>query len=116
MPPASRASSPSRAARQRREALAKANEIRRARAALKQALASGGLQASEALTGGDSRTDGMAVGELVRAQRGIGRERSRRLLARLGISESRPVGQLTGRQREALASELSRRESARAAA
>lgn len=87
-------------------ALARANEIRVARAELKRRIAEGELEAGEVILDPPSAASSWSVGELLVSQRGWGAARCRRFLARSQISERKPVGELTQRQRRVLASEL----------
>lgn len=89
---------------QEMEALANANRIRLARAALKREIAAGRTSVAEVM---HSETpdwlERMAVGELVRATRRMGPSKSTPLLRRVPVSESQQVGRLTERQRRVLA-------------
>lgn len=93
---------------QRQEALARANEIRFARADLKRELREGRLSLADALE--DEATQKMTVFDLLRAQHRYGPERIRRKLTTAAnlIGSSRPVpehksiGDLTDRQKRAL--------------
>jgi hypothetical protein len=82
-------------------ALARANEIRMARAELKRQIA-----AAEVILDPPSSARRWSVGELLVSQRGWGATRCRRFLARSQISERRTIGELTERQRHLLAAEL----------
>ncbi len=93
---------------QRREALAKAAAVRRARAEIKADLSDRRLNVSELL----DRTDdplvgGMKVSAMLSALPGIGKKRTSRIMESVGILENRRLRGLGKRQREALIRELS---------
>lgn len=84
---------------QHMQALDRANVVRLARADLKRAVQAG-LPIRQALDPEfSSEAQSMPIFELLRSQRLWGKHRARRLLQDLGISESRPIGVLTPRQR-----------------
>lgn len=87
-------------------ALARANEVRLARAALKRRIAAGDLCVAQVILDSPWEAESMAVADLVESQRRWGRARCRRVLATVPVSESKPVGSLTERQRHALAGAL----------
>jgi hypothetical protein len=87
-------------------ALARANEIRMARAELKRQIADGEVDAADVILDPPLAARSWSVGELLVSQRGWGATRCRRFLARSHISERRRVGELTDRQRNLLAGEL----------
>ena len=91
---------------QHMQALAHANEIRLARAALKRSIAAGQVGAAEVVRECPSEVESMTVGELLRSQRRWGRTRARKFLFSLALNENRQLGRLTARQRDVLASEL----------
>ena len=91
---------------QHMRALAHANEIRLARAALKRSIAAGEVEAAEVVRECPSEVESMTVGELLRSQRRWGRTRARKFLFSLALNENRELGRLTARQRDVLASEL----------
>ena len=97
------------AAPQHMRALAHANEIRLARAALKRSIASGSEQAASVVRACPREAETMTVGELLRSQRRWGRTRSRKFLLSLALNENRQLGRLTDRQRRVLAAELEAR-------
>lgn len=96
---------------QHMQALAHANRIRLARAALKRAIAAGDLAASEVIRTCPSEVETMSVSELLRAQGRWGRTRTRKFLSAVALNENRELGRLTERQRSLLATELDRRAS-----
>ncbi len=93
---------------QRRQALAKAANVRKGRAEIKADLSDRRLTVTELL----DRTDdplvgGMKVSSVLSALPGIGAKRSQRLMENVGILENRRLRGLGKRQREALIRELS---------
>jgi hypothetical protein len=91
---------------QRLRALEHANAIRLARAELKRRIADGEISAAEVILGCPDEAARWTVGELLRAQRRWGTTRCRKFLERNSISEIKPIGALTPRQRRVLAAEL----------
>jgi hypothetical protein len=91
---------------QRMQALQRANEVRRARAAVKQLIASGKLSVIDAIVRYSSEIERMAVIELLLSQRNWGYARSRGLLMAVPLSEAKTVGAMTARQRSLLAALL----------
>lgn len=87
-------------------ALARANRVRLARAALKRNIAAGDTTVAEILTEVPEEVESMAVADLLACQRRWGVTRCRRFLAGSMISETRLVGTLTERQRHELARRL----------
>ena len=84
---------------QHMQALAHANEVRLARAALKRSVASGEVEAAEIVRDCPWQVESMTVGELLRSQRRWGRTRARKFLFSLALNENRELGRLTARQR-----------------
>jgi len=91
---------------QHMQALAEANRVRLARAALKRAVLGGDLDTAEVVRECPWEVETMTVGELLRSQRRWGRTRTRKFLDSMQLSENRELGRLTLRQRSLLASEL----------
>lgn len=91
---------------QRIRALERANQVRRARAALKQRVARGQVAAAEVILICPAEADRMPISELLGSQRGWGDVRCRALLNRASVRENKPIGSLTERQRVSLASLL----------
>jgi hypothetical protein len=87
-------------------ALARANEIRMARAELKRQIAEGEIEVAEVLLDPPFAALSWSVGELLVSQRGWGATRCRRFLNRNHVSERKPIGELTERQRRVLAGQL----------
>ena len=101
---------------QHMRALARANEVRLARAALKREIAAGNRSALEVVRDVPWEAESMAVGELLAAQRRWGKARSRKLINSAGLKETKEVGSLTERQRRILAAELEAKAQSRAVA
>jgi hypothetical protein len=91
---------------QHMRALAHANEIRLARAALKRAIKAGNMTAAEIVRGCPSEVSTMTVSELLCSQQRWGRARARKFLSPLAVSENRELGRLTERQRSEMARRL----------
>ena len=91
---------------QRLRALERANEIRLERAALKRRIAAGEVSAAEVILDPPKAAESWSVGDLLMSQRRWGTTRCRRFLARNGITETKPIGTLTDRQKCLLADSL----------
>jgi hypothetical protein len=89
--------------------LAKANEIRLARAGLKRELAAGACSAASLLLD-EPRPEAKnwSVGEMLASQRRWGETRARKFLSHYQISEAKAIGSLTERQKRMLADALAR--------
>ena len=85
------------------QALQRANEVRLARAGLKRRVASGELSVAEVLLGSHWEAENMTISDLLMSQRRWGHTRCRKLLMQVPVSENKPVGKMTERQRRALA-------------
>lgn len=85
-------------------ALQRANEVRLARATLKRRVAEGEVSVAAVVLTIPVEAEGMAVADLLMCQRRWGRARCRKLLSAVPLSETKPLGSLTERQRRALAS------------
>ena len=83
-------------------ALARANEVRLARAALKRQVASGERDVTAVVAELPWEAHSMALAELLCSQRRWGRARSRKLLNSVGLSEGKRLGTLTERQQRLL--------------
>lgn len=92
---------------QRLQALERANEIRLARAALKRQIAYGAISAADVILDPPTEAGSWAIAELLLSQRRWGDTRCRKFLLHNQISETKPVGALTDRQRRLLAQQLS---------
>jgi hypothetical protein len=88
------------------QALARANRVRLARAALKRAVAAGERRVAEIILESPWEADSMSISELLSAQRRWGRTRSRKFLSELALSENKRLETLTRRQRLLLAAAL----------
>ena len=88
------------------EALARANEVRLARAALKRDITAGRRPITEVITESPWEAESMSLSELLCSQRRWGRARSRKLLSSTALSEGKRVGSLTERQRRLLVAAL----------
>jgi hypothetical protein len=95
------------------QALAYANRIRLARAALKREVRSGDSDVADVVRSCPFEVETMTVSELLRSQQRWGRTRSRKFLASLALNENRQLGRLTDRQRQMLARELERKSASR---
>jgi len=84
-------------------ALARANQVRLARAALKRRVAIGEIEAADVILDSPWEAESMAVADLLMSQRRWGQNRCRKLLCQIPMSESKTVGSMTDRQRRALA-------------
>jgi hypothetical protein len=91
---------------QRLQALARANKVRLARAGLKRRIADGDVTAADVILACPEEASSWSVGELLMSQRRWGINRCRKFLARNQISEIKPIGTLTERQRRLLAAQL----------
>jgi len=90
-------------------ALAQANKVRLARAALKRAIARGEVDPSDVVREASWETESMTIAELLTSQRRWGRTRTRKFLMPLSLNENKQLGTLTERQRRILAAELAAR-------
>lgn len=88
---------------QHMRALAHANQIRLARAALKRTIKAGTASVADVVRDCPSEVETMTVSELLGSQRRWGRTRVRKFLIPLAVNENRELGRLTIRQREELA-------------
>jgi len=91
---------------QRMRALERANQLRRARAALKRQVARGQVAAADVILTCPDEATHMPICQLLASQRGWGEVRCRAFLNRISLREDKPVGSLTERQRLAIASLL----------
>ena len=91
---------------QHMQALAYANRIRLARAALKRAIARGERGVADIVRECPMETQSMTLAELLTSQRRWGRTRARKFLNGLALSENKELGSLTQRQRLLLCAEL----------
>ncbi|MDQ3630079.1 MAG: hypothetical protein M3417_02125 [Actinomycetota bacterium] len=89
-------------------ALARANEVRLARAELKRRVHDGDVSAAEVVLDAPWEAERMTVANLLMSQRRWGRTRCRKLLQGIPMSESKTIGTMTDRQRRAIATALER--------
>ena len=94
---------------QHMQALARANEIRLARAAVKRSVAREETAAARVVRECPWECETMTLAELLTSQRRWGRTRTRKFLFNLGLSENKRLGTLTERQRALLVEELQAR-------
>ena len=92
----------------RLRALEQANHVRHVRSVLKAHVADGQITAAEVILACPAEANGMPIAQLVATQRGWGHARSAAFLAEVSISDKKPIGSLTKRQRQNIASMLSR--------
>jgi len=92
---------------QHMRALARANEVRLARAELKRRIGSGQVSVAEVVLDSPWEAESMTIADLLMSQRRWGTTRCRKLLQAIPMSENKPVGSMTERQRRALAALLS---------
>lgn len=94
---------------QHMQALARANRVRLARAALKRSIARGEVDVAEVIRECPWETESMSLAELLSSQRRWGRTRVRKFLQGLALNENKRLATLTSRQRALLLSELEHR-------
>ena len=95
---------------QRREALVKAAEARKARAEVKDQLKNGRLALKDLLTRQSDNVVGkMKVSAVLESLPGVGKVRARKLMERLDISSSRRVRGLGAKQKESLMAEFAKK-------
>lgn len=94
---------------QHMQALAHANEIRLARAALKRAIKAGNLHAADIVKDCPDEVATMTASELLCSQQRWGRARARKFLVPMSVNENRELGRLTERQRVEMARRLESR-------
>jgi hypothetical protein len=99
-------STPRRGTSQCMQALARANEVRLARAALKRDISAGRREVTEVVLDSPWEAESMSLSELLCSQRRWGRARSRKLLSSIALTEGKRIGTLTDRQRRILAAAL----------
>jgi hypothetical protein len=91
---------------QHMQALAQANRVRLARAELKRQVAEGEATVAEIVLACPWEAESMAIADLLLSQHRWGRERCRRFLGSIRISETKTIGSMTERQRNELAMKL----------
>jgi hypothetical protein len=110
MPPLSIAPAPNSSDPQHLQALARANQVRLARAALKRSIACGDRSVAAVIAEAPWESETMSISELLAAQHRWGRTRSRKFLSSLGLTENKRLATLTPRQRDLVATALQARE------
>jgi hypothetical protein len=88
------------------QALARANEVRLARAALKRDVSAGRRKVTAVVLDSPWEAESMSLSELLCSQNRWGRARSRKLLSSIALNEGKRVGTLTDRQRRILVAAL----------
>jgi hypothetical protein len=91
---------------QHMRALQQANRVRLARAELKRQVSENETTVAEVVRSVPWEAESMAIAELLMSQHRWGRQRCRRFLAAIPMSETKTIGSMTDRQRDALASLL----------
>lgn len=91
---------------QHMRALAQANRVRLARAELKRQVAEGEASVAQIVLNRPWEAESMAIADLLVSQHRWGRERCRRFLASIKMSETKTIGSMTDRQRNELATKL----------
>ena len=91
---------------QRLRALERANQVRLARAELKRRIADGDASVADVLLNPPQEALSWAVGDVLMSQRRWGATRCRKFLFHHHITETKPLGTLTERQRRLLAGQL----------
>ena len=87
-------------------ALARANEVRLARAELKRRVTDNETTVAEVILDAPWEAETMAIADLLVSQRRWGHTRCRKLLQGIPMSETKTVGSMTDRQRQAVAEAL----------
>jgi hypothetical protein len=88
------------------QALERANAVRLARAALKRGVAAGEICVADIILDVPWEAESMTVADLLTSQRRWGHTRCRRFLQSIPLSETKTVGSMTERQRQAAAALL----------
>ena len=97
-------------------ALERANAVRLARAELKRRIAAGDLTVAEVVLACPWEAESMTIADLLLSQRRWGHTRCRRFLQSIPLSETKTVGSMTERQRQAAAALLAQQTGADAPA
>ena len=92
---------------QHMRALARANRVRLARAELKRRVSEGEITVADVVLECPWEAESMAVVDLLMSQRRWGHTRCDRVLSAIPMSETKTIGSMTERQRQALAAQLS---------
>lgn len=91
---------------QHMKALANANRVRLARAELRRQIADGTRTVQDVILDCPWEAKSMTIMDLLMAQHRWGQSRCRRFLQSVPMSEAKPLGSMTDRQRRALAARL----------
>lgn len=94
------------AAPQHMRALAQANRVRLARAELKRQVTDAEVTVEDVVLACPWEAESMAIADLLMSQHRWGRTRCRRFLAAIPMSETKTIGSMTDRQRQALAARM----------
>jgi ATP-dependent Clp protease adapter protein ClpS len=100
---------PTLSAEEKREALEKAQVMRKKRSEIRTALKKGEIDFGKILEGEDEVTARMRVAYLLRSLPRVGKVKAQKIMEEIGIDESRRVQGLGKRQKEALLAKLARR-------
>ena len=100
------ATPPALSPEQRAAALAKAAEVRTARAEVKNRLKLGSITLSEALASTDDTISKLKVVSLLESLPGVGKVKARKLMEEIGIADNRRVQGLGQQQKAALLEQL----------
>jgi len=95
--------------KEKKEALEKAQKMRRERSVLRTQLKKGEVDFSRILDGADEVTARMRVAYLLRSLPRVGKVKAQRIMEEIGIDEARRVQGLGKRQKEALLARLGSR-------
>jgi hypothetical protein len=87
-------------------ALARGNELRLARAALKRRVRTGDLKARDVILTVPEEAGNMMIGTLLASQYRWAATRTERFLREIGMPETKTLGTMTDRQRKAIAGRL----------
>ena len=93
-------------AAQHMRALAQANRVRLARAELKRQVAEGETPVADVVLSCPWEAESMTISDLLMSQHRWGQTRCSRFLASIPMSETKTIGSMTDRQRQALAGRL----------
>jgi hypothetical protein len=91
---------------QHMRALARANEVRLARAELKRQVAEGELSVADVVLECPWEAESMAISDLLMSQHRWGHTRCRRFLGSVSMNETKTIGSMTVRQRRELVGRL----------
>ncbi|MGB9866757.1 MAG: integration host factor, actinobacterial type [Bacillota bacterium] len=92
---------------EKKEALQKAQEMRKKRSELRNALKKGEISLAEVLMSNDEVTGRMRVSYLLRSLPRVGKVKAQKIMQEIGIDEARRIQGLGKRQKEALIARFS---------